>query len=312
MNLTDFKIKYLGKTLCYPDGQYCGECLSLAKQYIKEVFGFNPPPSGSNSAYGYWSNFPNPLGSYFKKVVNTLEAVPSKGDIVIWNTNTGNGYGHIAIVLEATQGSFKSLDQNWGGKETHEQGHYYTNVAGWLTPTMQENNELQACMADRLKFWNERDAALARILSEIASHDATKAQLKKVSDDHNRFVEQLANMFVSLANEGAIIGAAEKLLTIEDQLSDANKMISKIENEKNALEADKNREVSKLRAEVDEVKKQNQDMKLQIVNQEADIKRLSERLDELTELPTTEKPESSLSNALKVVVNFIKGLWQKK
>ena len=31
--------KYNGKIVGYPDGQYVGECLSLAKLYIKECFG---------------------------------------------------------------------------------------------------------------------------------------------------------------------------------------------------------------------------------------------------------------------------------
>lgn len=146
MTFEQFLAKYMGKTVGYPNGQFVGECLSLAKWYIKECFGFDPPPSGSNSAYGYWSNFPTPLDKYFTKVANTPDGVPNRGDIIIWNTNAGGGYGHIAIFLEGTASSFKSLDQNWGGKETHVQGHYYTNVVGWLTPIMPENTDLQTIL----------------------------------------------------------------------------------------------------------------------------------------------------------------------
>jgi len=61
--LEQFLSDYLGKSKGYPDdNSYKGECLSIYKIYIKECFGINPPPSGTNSAYGYWSNFPNPLG----------------------------------------------------------------------------------------------------------------------------------------------------------------------------------------------------------------------------------------------------------
>lgn len=132
MTLNEFILKYSGQTVGYPDGKFIGECLSIVKRYIKEVFEFDPPPSGSNSAYGYWLNFPFPLNQYFKKIPYSSGALPIRGDIVIWNTNAGNGFGHISIFLEGDDHSFRSLEQNWGGKHTHIQEHNYLNVVGWL------------------------------------------------------------------------------------------------------------------------------------------------------------------------------------
>lgn len=130
-----FIAKYNGKTKGYPtDSDYLGECLSIAKLYIKECFGINPPPSGTNSAYGYWTNFPSPLGEKFEKVANTPTGVPQKGDIIIWKPWTENKYGHIAIFIDGNANSFNSFDQNWGGKQAHKQSHNYTNVIGWLHP----------------------------------------------------------------------------------------------------------------------------------------------------------------------------------
>jgi hypothetical protein len=127
--------KYNGKTKGYPtDSDYLGECLSIVKLYIKECFGINPPPSGTNSAYGYWTNFPAPLGEKFEKVANTPTGVPQKGDIIIWKPWTENKYGHIAIFVDGNTNSFNSFDQNWGGKQAHKQSHNYTNVIGWLHP----------------------------------------------------------------------------------------------------------------------------------------------------------------------------------
>jgi len=138
MTLQQFINKYSGQTLGYPSGSYVGECLSLVKVYIQEMFGITPPASGSNSAYGYWANFPNPLPTMFVKVANTPSGIPKAGDIMIWNTSVGSGYGHIAIFVEGNANSFKSFDQNWGGKQAHIQGHYYTNVVGWLSPKINQ------------------------------------------------------------------------------------------------------------------------------------------------------------------------------
>lgn len=143
MNLDQFIEKYNGKRVCDLDGGYCGECLSLVKRYISEVFGINPPPSGVNSAYGYWSNFPDPLGAVFEKIPNTPSGIPQKGDIIIWGLSAGS-YGHISIFIEGTAGSFRSFDQNWSvGSNSHIQGHYYNNVIGWLHPKGDNMNGLK-------------------------------------------------------------------------------------------------------------------------------------------------------------------------
>src|SRR3990167_7519185 len=131
---------YQGKTKGYPtDSSYSGECLSIVKLYIDEVFGITAPPSGSNSAYGYWANFPSPLPTIFTKIPNTLTNVPRKGDIPIWNTSAGWGFGHIDIFVSGDVNAFTGFDQNWNGRQAHLQLHDYTNIVGWLEPKLVEN-----------------------------------------------------------------------------------------------------------------------------------------------------------------------------
>lgn len=170
MTTQDFIAKYNGKTKGYPtDSSYSGECLSIVKLWMKEKYGFNPPPSGSNSAYGYWSNFPNPLGDYYEKVAYTPDVIPKIEWIPIWNTKAGGGYGHIEIVSdnEATKSYFNSFGQNWNGKQAHFTKHNYTNVVGFLKPKESPmSNELTTCLEDRQKFWSERDSLLRELNAE--------------------------------------------------------------------------------------------------------------------------------------------------
>lgn len=135
MTLNQFISKYKGKTKGYPSSKYYyGECLSIVKWYIKEVFGINPPPSGVNAAYGYWTNFPSPLPTKFTKIAYKSGRKPKAGDIIIWGTGVGKS-GHIAIVYNnITTSSFNSFDQNWGGQAAHIQKHNYNGVLGWLRP----------------------------------------------------------------------------------------------------------------------------------------------------------------------------------
>lgn len=133
--LEQFLSDYLGQSKGYPEGKFVGECLSICKLYIKECFGIDPPPSGTNSAYGYWSNFPNPLCEVFEKIENTDDLIPEYGWIAIWKPWSTNQYGHIAIVDKGcTKYILKDIAQNWSGKNFQRITQDYTNVIGYLKP----------------------------------------------------------------------------------------------------------------------------------------------------------------------------------
>lgn len=137
ISLDEFIEKYKGKSVGYPNDNYFkGECLSLVKWYIKEVFGIDPPASGCNGARCYWSIFPSPLDSVFEKVPNRPDLVPKKGWIAVWDGSVGGGAGHIAIVADdkATKSTFNSFDSNWGSKTAQIVTHNYNNVYGFLVP----------------------------------------------------------------------------------------------------------------------------------------------------------------------------------
>ena len=44
---------------------------------------------------------------------NTLSFLAKPGDVVIFNRNYGEGYGHVGIVISATYNSITILEQNW-------------------------------------------------------------------------------------------------------------------------------------------------------------------------------------------------------
>jgi len=133
--LEQFLSDYLGKSKGYPEGSFVGECLSIVKIYIKECFGINPPASGSGSAYGYWSKFPNPLGEVFEKIEDTPDLIPQKGWIGIMEAWDTNPYGHIFIVADgSTKTICKNWAQNWSSKTFQLESNKYTHIIGYLKP----------------------------------------------------------------------------------------------------------------------------------------------------------------------------------
>ena len=110
------------------DNYYGFQCMDLYRQFVKECFGFPQSPSVSG-AVKVWDTY---LPEYFNRILNTIDAIPQKGDIIIWSTGVGP-YGHIAICKDGTQTEFTSFDQNWPvGSLCHFQKHNYNNVLGWL------------------------------------------------------------------------------------------------------------------------------------------------------------------------------------
>lgn len=149
----DFIKKWSGKKIDW-DGYYEGQCMDLYHQYVHEVTGLEHP--SASSAYKLWGY----TYSDYDKVSNTPEAIPTKGDIIIWNQNSGGGHGHVAIFHEGDVNSFVSFDQNWRAINVSElTKHNYENVDGWLTP--KKNTMKEDCCDDLnkiLKHYNVKDA----------------------------------------------------------------------------------------------------------------------------------------------------------
>jgi uncharacterized coiled-coil protein SlyX len=235
MTLDNFLDNLLGESWGYPDNNsFKGECLSIVKIYIKECFGINPPPSGTNSAYGYWTNFPNPLGTVFEKVENTPELIPEKGWIAIWKPWEANPYGHIAICANgSTTGTLKNWAQNWTSKVFQLESNRYTNVVGYLKPkciipimTEDEKRILEFVKEKNLTEGQIREAigwlfdkTVARQEEEIKGLKATISDQYKEMDKKNLEYGKLLEEFNILMAKYQALLESESLYndTIKDK-----------------------------------------------------------------------------------------------
>ena len=193
--------KYEGDTKGYPTNKdFLGECLSLAKWYIKDMYKINPPASGCNGARCYWTNFPNPLGTVLRKVTNTPDLIPLKGWVAVWNDKVGGGYGHISIVLSATKDRFVSLDQNWKGKVAHRVTHNYNNVYGFLAPLKTTNDNMSDPLKECLK---QHD----KLVTDAVRKDSKVEDLKETIKDKN---EELATKEKQVSAQKGLVSASKK------------------------------------------------------------------------------------------------------
>ena len=93
MNLAEFGDWGLTqKSVANPEvNTYKGQCVSLIQQYLYKVFGVPYKPRGNAKD---WAK--NPLPDVLEKLPNTVALQP--GDILVYGSNYGGGYGHIALI----------------------------------------------------------------------------------------------------------------------------------------------------------------------------------------------------------------------
>lgn len=107
MNLEEFVKKYNGKKVDF-DGAFGAQCVDLFRQYNKEVWE-NPHTGSVRGAKELILNYKNMPGEIrFLKMVK----IPVSGDVIVFDSTSGNEFGHVAIMLGIIGNSFIVFEQD--------------------------------------------------------------------------------------------------------------------------------------------------------------------------------------------------------
>jgi len=144
MDLQEFVNKYKGVAVDY-DGAYGSQCTDLARQYMREVWGFTRQPEPVvGAADFFFKHGERPIQRELCNCIPYTESVqPPKGALLIFKSSDTNRYGHIAICLETTHKCVTVFEQdgiaNDKAREKGEpqKGAYiatwgYERLVGWL------------------------------------------------------------------------------------------------------------------------------------------------------------------------------------
>lgn len=99
----------IGKQYDY-DGWYGFQCFDYANIGWQKLFGHGLKGDGAIDIPTH-NNFDNEATVY----ENTKSFKAEPGDMVVFNANYGQGYGHVAWVISATLNEITVLEQNWEG-----------------------------------------------------------------------------------------------------------------------------------------------------------------------------------------------------
>jgi hypothetical protein len=145
MNLNEFVEKYKGKAVDF-DGVYGAQCVDLARQYFKEVWGLpRQPEPVVGAADFFFKHESRPVQrEYLDCTAFTDGKLPPEGSVVMFGPTEKNKYGHIAICLATHADKMivfeqdgianqKALDEGREQKGAYEAEWKYGRLVGWLT-----------------------------------------------------------------------------------------------------------------------------------------------------------------------------------
>lgn len=111
-------------------GGITGQCVSLVQHWAEDQGVPGTPVFPVPAA----KDMPGTRPDYFQWIPNTPTGVPNRGDIIVWGSSWGGGYGHTGIINSANVNSFQAFEQNNPtGSGAHLVNHAnYSGVLGWL------------------------------------------------------------------------------------------------------------------------------------------------------------------------------------
>lgn len=294
ISLSQFIAKWEGKGIDF-EGAFGFQCVDLYRQYVKEVLGF-PQSPGVRGAVNIWTSY---LTDRFDRIENTPTGVPLPGDIPIWNTKMGGGYGHVAVVISATVNSLTVFEQDGTINSVARRKTYsYTNVLGWLHPkkaNVSENDILipkktfEELVTKSTKFdelvsvgiTNKSDVENLKRLVEESKREASSAneEAKNTRETFASYRQRVAGALNSPQDVDRVISAIGELFNLLEQAEQNSKKDSQ----------------------------ENSDYEKQIVELKAEVKRLTLLLDNQDVLE-----HSTLEDLLKEIVRRFTQILIKK
>ena len=252
MTLNEFKDKWLGKPADW-DGQYGNQCVDLYRFYVNEVLHF-PQSPGVGGASEIWDSADPKYYDFITNNPADTDQYPKPGDIVIWNRKTGGGFGHVAMALEGTNGTKLDLletDGTTGTGLVQEKLRPYTNVIGWLHPKENMGNELEVCLKDRQKFWDERDDLLRTI--GAGSVEEGKSMVAGFKSRITDLTNQLGSAQAEVKNrEEQVSRLKTEVIALTEQLKERTDQLNIFAKEKGELAV----QVETLKVQVETLKQQ--------------------------------------------------------
>lgn len=225
----NFLQQYNGKYVDW-DGVYGAQCFDLVNKW-STYLGYRP----FTGLYAY-GIIDQTQGNY-TKILNSPTAVPQAGDIIVWNSRYGGGYGHTAIASGIGDTNFfESFDQNYPtGSPAHLVRHSYDGVIGWLRPNKLITGDNNMAVIGSGDNWYAR---LSKLHEQVRGRPLGRDVFNSfVGKDLLTYVEAVsddpeADAVQNYQNVGAVAvkdNWQQQIYTLQKQFADATKIANDLQ-----------------------------------------------------------------------------------
>lgn len=293
------------------DGYYGAQCWDVVARYAREQYGTPSFPTGSGGAEGLYRLFQNPIPQYFDRIANNKSdpnQLPSKGDIIVWDSSFSPPWGHTAIVLGADSSGVTVFEQNGNnpGGNAYIKKRGWTGVSGWLSPKNKGGPEV--AIIQNADNWRAR---VNRTVNAFWGRSFTEAEFQSVvGKDTLTLLEILGDNpetdnNIKRANIGRVAindKWDQQIYGLQDQLKAANKAVS----DANAALTAARQQLEDLgsrptKEQLEAVTKQLQDAEKKSMEAQANYEKAKTELDKVV---------SENTNADKQTKGFLRALWR--
>ena len=189
----DFLTKFNGQQGVGNTSENKGQCVGLVCVWV-DTLGF--PHIWGNAC----DLFANADEQFFDKILNTPEAIPQAGDIVVWSAKFNGTVGHTAIATGTGDiNTFETFEQNDPlGSNCHLKTYKYTSVIGWLRPRSTQldsqaiiiqQSDAFIAICTKLGTPANREIVLAELDKLITMQDVVIQKDKQLADANAKVLE---------------------------------------------------------------------------------------------------------------------------
>lgn len=159
-------------------GGIFGECVAGVQNYTNTELGIGGCPAfpvpAARLMYGTRTDA-------FNWVANTPSGIPPRGSIVVFDGNTGGGYGHTGVVVGANLNTLDVYQQNDPrGSGMYVKTYNYKNVIGWAIP---KNGSINPPAKGVIMDINDGKALYQTGLHRTAESDGAASQWNGLKPD---------------------------------------------------------------------------------------------------------------------------------
>lgn len=197
----EFLAKYNGTFVEKVDATNLNQCFDLAVAWCEWLGLPLNSMAGLMYAYQIWSPSTQILADNFDYILNTPDAVPRWGDIVVWGKSYNGTAGHVGIATGwfSDTSKFQCFEQNDPtGTNSHLKDYNYNSVIGWLRYNKPLNTDaLAECLRQHGELVRQLDVAKQSIiklqsqLNQQLADAETKCQVRL--QDQKQKIINLAN-----------------------------------------------------------------------------------------------------------------------